>query len=139
MLDRFGYPVFVKPVSSLSGVSFADNAEELAEAVKIAFTHDDKVLIEERILGVQIKCAVIGNETPEASVLAEFPLETKGQGLDRKTSECIIPVSYTHLGFRWRFCGSGWGRPPNTFSSFWPPFVSSPLTLTTAPNPSIQS
>lgn len=92
VLDRFGYPVFVKPVSSLSGVSFADNAEELAEAVKIAFTHDDKVLIEERILGVQIKCAVIGNETPEASVLAEFPLETKGQGLDRKASECIIPA-----------------------------------------------
>lgn len=92
ILDSFGYPVFVKPAGSLSGVSFADDAEELAEAVKIAFTHDDKVLIEERILGVQIKCAVIGNETPEASVLGEYPLEMTRQDFDRKVSECIIPA-----------------------------------------------
>lgn len=92
VLDSFGYPVFVKPAGSLSGVSLADNAEELAESVKTAFTHDDKVLIEERILGVQIKCAVIGNEMPEASVLGEYSLEMTGQDFDRKASECIIPA-----------------------------------------------
>lgn len=92
VLDSFGYPVFVKPVGSLSGVSLADSEEELAEAVKTAFTHDDKVLIEERILGIQIKCAVIGNENPEASVLGEYSLEMTGQDFDRKSSECVIPA-----------------------------------------------
>ncbi len=90
--DTFGYPVFVKPVGSLSGISMAENKEELAESVKTAFTHDDKVLIEERVLGVQIKCAVIGNEIPEASVLGEYSLETMGEDFGRKAGECRIPA-----------------------------------------------
>ena len=50
------------------------------------------MLIEERILGIQIKCAVIGNENPEASVLGEYSLEMTGQDFDRKSSECVIPA-----------------------------------------------
>lgn len=92
IMDGFGYPVFIKPVGSLSGVSMADNEEELAEAVKTAFTHDDKVLVEERILGIQIKCAVVGNENPEASILGECSLEIADQNFEQKPSECIIPA-----------------------------------------------
>ena len=92
VLDTFEYPVFVKPAGSLSGVSRADNEEELAEAIKNAFTHDDKVLIEERILGAQITCAVIGNENPEASVLGEYPLETTNQDFDQGPPEVLIPA-----------------------------------------------
>lgn len=92
VLDTFGYPVFVKPVGSLSGVSLAENEEDLAEAIKTAFTHDDKVLIEERILGAQIKCAVIGNDLPEASMLGEYSLEMAGDDFERKPSECVIPA-----------------------------------------------
>lgn len=103
VMDTFGYPVFVKPVGSLSGVALADSEEELAEAVKTAFTHDDKVLIEERILGIQIKCAVIGNENPEASVLGEYPLDMASQDFDQKSAECTIPASLSQdLSYRIR-------------------------------------
>lgn len=73
--ENFGFPVFVKPDGSLSGISFAENEDELAEAIKTAFIHDKKVVIEERIIGKLIKCAVIGNEKPEASILGEIPLD----------------------------------------------------------------
>ncbi len=73
--DSFGYPVFVKPAGSLSAKRLVDNENELSEAIKNAFIHDKKVVIEERVLGKLIKCAVIGNENPEASILGEIPLD----------------------------------------------------------------
>jgi D-alanine-D-alanine ligase len=70
----FPYPVFVKParLGSSVGISKVSHASELAAAVKLARRHDDKVLIEEGIQGVEVECGVLGNRDPIASVVGEI-------------------------------------------------------------------
>lgn len=72
--EGFGFPVFVKPANAGSsvGVSKAKDENELEQAVKLAFVHDSKVLIEKAISGIEVECAVLGNSSPEASVLGEI-------------------------------------------------------------------
>ena len=47
-------------------------AEELEPAVAIARRHDDKVLIEENVDGIEVECGVLGNRTPIASLPGEI-------------------------------------------------------------------
>jgi D-alanine-D-alanine ligase len=72
--NPFGYPVFVKParLGSSVGVSKARNADELAAAVDLAFQHDEKVLVEEFVDGVEVECSVLGNREPIASIPGEI-------------------------------------------------------------------
>jgi D-alanine-D-alanine ligase len=72
--NPFGFPVFVKParLGSSVGISKANDEEELAAAVALAFEHDDKVLVEEFVDGVEVECGVLGNERPEASIPGEI-------------------------------------------------------------------
>lgn len=58
---RLGYPVFVKPARAGSsvGVSKAKNRAQLLEALAAAFREDDKVLVEEAIVGREIEVAVL--------------------------------------------------------------------------------
>ena len=69
-----GYPVFVKPANAGSsvGVTKVHDMEELKEAFDTAFLHDKKLLVEEAIEGAEVECAVLGNQTPTASVLGEI-------------------------------------------------------------------
>jgi D-alanine-D-alanine ligase len=68
------YPVFVKParLGSSVGISKVRAAEELEPAVAIARRHDDKVLIEENVDGIEVECGVLGNRTPIASLPGEI-------------------------------------------------------------------
>jgi D-alanine-D-alanine ligase len=68
--NPFGFPVFVKParLGSSVGISKAHDDAELAEAVELAFRHDEKVLIEEFIDGVEVEVGVLGNREPIASI-----------------------------------------------------------------------
>ena len=70
----FPYPVFVKParLGSSVGISKVTEADELEAAVELARRHDDKVLIEEGIQGVEVECGVLGNRDPIASVVGEI-------------------------------------------------------------------
>jgi D-alanine---(R)-lactate ligase len=63
--DRFTYPVFVKPARSGSsfGVSKVSRREELLSAVETATQYDSKVLIEEAVVGSEVGCAILGNDT----------------------------------------------------------------------------
>jgi D-alanine-D-alanine ligase len=72
--NPFGFPVFVKParLGSSVGISKAHDEEELAAAVALAFEHDEKVLVEEFVEGVEVECGVLGNERPEASLPGEI-------------------------------------------------------------------
>lgn len=94
--SSFGFPVYVKPANanSAGGVCYADNAEELERAVKLCFVHDDKVLIKEKINGIQVKCGVLGNEEPEASVLGEiaFLEEQPLSSCEREPHSLLIPA-----------------------------------------------
>lgn len=70
----FAYPVFVKPASQGSsiGILRVDEDNELMAAVENAFKYDEKVLIEEGIIGKELKVAAIGNGTPELGEICEI-------------------------------------------------------------------
>ena len=63
-LECLRYPVFVKPARSGSsfGVSKVFREDELPSAFETARRYDSKVLIEEAVVGVEVGCAIYGNE-----------------------------------------------------------------------------
>jgi D-alanine-D-alanine ligase len=70
----FPYPVFVKParLGSSVGITKVHDENELEGAIALARRHDDKVLIEELVPGVEVECGVLGNRPPIASVVGEI-------------------------------------------------------------------
>lgn len=66
---RLGYPVFVKPAGSGSsvGVSRVESEAGFDDAVRLAATEGDKILVEEAVVGQEVECAVLGNDRPEAA------------------------------------------------------------------------
>jgi len=70
----FDYPVFVKParLGSSVGVSKVRTPEDLQSAVDLAFEHDEKILIEEFVDGVEVECSVLGNRDPISSLPGEI-------------------------------------------------------------------
>jgi D-alanine-D-alanine ligase len=72
--NPFGYPVFVKParLGSSVGISKVGEERELQEAVDLARRHDEKVLIEEFVSGVEVEVGVLGNKEPIASLPGEI-------------------------------------------------------------------
>ena len=70
---EFELPLFVKPSRSGSsqGITKVKNWDQLEGAVNDAFTHDDKVLIEEMISGREVECGVLGSK---ASAVGEIKI-----------------------------------------------------------------
>ncbi len=74
---KFGYPVIVKPINlgSSVGISKASNREKLEDALSLAFTFAQKVLVEPAIEQLQeINCAVLGDELEAEASECEEPL-----------------------------------------------------------------
>ena len=73
MLRLKGFPVFVKPASNGSsvGISRAKDKEELYKAIETAGKYDEKILVEEAIVGQEVEVAVLGTIDPVASVVGE--------------------------------------------------------------------
>ncbi|MEP7305375.1 MAG: D-alanine--D-alanine ligase family protein [Acidobacteriota bacterium] len=75
IVDRLGFPVFVKPANlgSSVGISKAKHATELREAVELAASFDRKIVVEAAVPEArEIEVAVLGNDDPEASVAGEI-------------------------------------------------------------------
>ena len=72
--NPFGYPVFVKParLGSSVGITKAHDDDELEAAVALAFEHDEKVLVERFVSGIEVEVGVLGNLTPTASLPGEI-------------------------------------------------------------------
>lgn len=96
--EKIEFPMFIKPSNSGSsvGINRANNALELAKAIEYASNYDNKILIEEKINGREIECAVLGNEEVEASCLGEilaaeefYTFSAKYQNQESKT---VIPA-----------------------------------------------
>jgi len=70
----FDYPVFVKParLGSSVGITKAHDEEELRRGVALAFQHDEKVLVEQYVPGVEVEVGVLGNLQPIASLPGEI-------------------------------------------------------------------
>jgi D-alanine-D-alanine ligase len=73
-IKELGLPMFVKPANmgSSIGVSKVKTRQEVERALAKAFEFDEWVLIEEAITGREIEVAVLGNESPRASVPGEI-------------------------------------------------------------------
>jgi D-alanine-D-alanine ligase len=79
--NPYDYPVFVKParLGSSVGISKVRSDAELADAVALAFQHDEKVLVEEFVAGVEVECGVLGDNR---SPIASLPGEIVAHGFD---------------------------------------------------------
>lgn len=73
--SRFAFPLFVKPANlgSSVGISKVHDAGELGPAIDLAAGYDRKIVIEKAVPDArEIEVAVLGNDTPEASVPGEI-------------------------------------------------------------------
>jgi len=91
-------PVFIKPSNSGSsfGVNKAKAKEEIIKYLEEAFKYDDKVLIEEGIIGKEVECAVLGDDEIIVSSVGEvisaeefYSFDSKYKNSDSKT---LIPA-----------------------------------------------
>ena len=95
---KFTYPMFVKPAGTGSsvGVSKASDREGLIRALTHAAQFDTKILVEEFIHGREVEVAVMGNESPVASVCGEIDSGADFYDYDAKyvtdTSVAYIPA-----------------------------------------------
>jgi D-alanine-D-alanine ligase len=92
----------VKParLGSSVGISVARTPTELEAALDLAFHHDEKVLIEEYVSGVEVECSVLGNQEPFASVVGEIvPLKADWYDFASKYEEggmdLVVPARIT--------------------------------------------
>jgi D-alanine-D-alanine ligase len=75
-LAALNLPVWVKParLGSSVGIVPVAAAEELADALEAAFAHDPLVIVEAGAGGLEIECAVLGNDEPDVSQPGEIVL-----------------------------------------------------------------
>lgn len=73
LVKNLGTDLFIKPATlgSSVGISFVNNSTDYLEAVKYALEFDSKVIIEEKVEGREIECAVLGNDKAKASLPGE--------------------------------------------------------------------
>lgn len=72
--SAFPYPYFIKPANTGSsvGISKAKNKEELIAGLYMAAKHDEKILVEETIVGREVETAALGNEDVRISGVGEI-------------------------------------------------------------------
>jgi len=96
--EKFQYPMFVKPAGTGSsvGVSKAADRDGLMKALTYAARFDTKILVEEFIDGREIEVAVMGNNSPVASICGEIDSGAEFYDYDAKyvtdTSVAYIPA-----------------------------------------------
>jgi D-alanine-D-alanine ligase len=100
--NPFGYPCFVKParLGSSVGITKAHDDDELRRGVELAFEHDEKVLVERFVSGVEVEVGVLGNLKPVASLPGEivvthnewYDFEAK---YDEGEMDLIVPARIT--------------------------------------------
>lgn len=75
--SRFGYPVYVKPVSlgSSIGVARADERATLEDAITVAATYDAHIMVEPAQVNiVEINCSVLGAGASARASVCEHPV-----------------------------------------------------------------
>ena len=95
------YPVFIKPSNSGSsvGVNKATNNNELKSAIRDAIKYDNKILIEQGIIGKELECAVLGNSelgvevSRVGEILSAEDFYTFDAKYENQESKTVIPAS----------------------------------------------
>ncbi len=81
-LAALGLPVFTKPagLGSSVGIGRVLATDELPGALEEGFAHDATVVVEAAATGIEVECAVLGNEDPEISQPGEILLAAGESG-----------------------------------------------------------
>ena len=105
IIKEIGLPCFIKPNQSGSsfGVSKVKSNSQITEAIKLALEHDNKVLIEQFIDGVEISCGVgiLHNKItafPITEIVSQndfFDFEAKYKGLSKEITPARISKKIT--------------------------------------------
>jgi D-alanine-D-alanine ligase len=84
-----GYPCFVKPANlgSSVGISKATNRTELLEGLRLAASHDPRLVVEQGVEARELECGVLGVHKLRASVLGEICFDADWYDYDTKYSE----------------------------------------------------
>ena len=71
--EQLGSELFVKPANmgSSVGITHVKDGSDFNKALDYAFEYDHKILIESRVMGREVECAVMGNLDPKASTVGE--------------------------------------------------------------------
>ncbi len=93
------YPLFVKPMKAGSsfGITKVYERLDLADAVKLAFEHDNEVIIEENIEGFEVGCAILGNQELIIGEVDEIELS---KGFFDYTEKYTLKSSQIHMPAR---------------------------------------
>jgi D-alanine-D-alanine ligase len=84
-IDDLAFPVFVKPArgGSSRGTHKVNSLESLTPAIVDAFHYDNKVMIEQAVIGREIECAVLEvNGVVKASLVGEISIDSKFEFYD---------------------------------------------------------
>jgi D-alanine-D-alanine ligase len=102
LLARLPMPLFVKPANlgSSVGISKVHDAGELDGALDLAAGFDRKIVVEAGVANArEIECAVLGNDSPEASVAGEVLPSREFYDYEAKYldegSKTLIPADLT--------------------------------------------
>lgn len=97
--EEIGYPLFVKPVGAGSsyGITKVTERNQLPAALKLAFSYDNKVIIEECISGFEVGCAVLENDGLMVGEVDEIELE---KGFFDFTEKYTLKTSSIHVPAR---------------------------------------
>jgi D-alanine-D-alanine ligase len=84
-----GYPCFVKPANLGSSVGIAKvrDRKELETALDNAASYDRRIIIEAGVVAREVECAVLGNDSPKASVLGEITYSSDFYDYETKYTE----------------------------------------------------
>lgn len=96
---ELSFPVFVKPVKAGSsfGITKVEKEAELERAIENAFQYDNEVIVEEAIEGMEVGCAVLGQEELFIGEVDEIELS---QGFFDYTEKYTLKTSSIHVPAR---------------------------------------
>lgn len=99
VINKLKFPMFIKPSNSGSsvGINKAKSQEDLKKYIEYASKFDNKILIEEGIIGKEVECAVLGNEEISSSCVGEIKSAEDFYSYDAKyknnKSKTLIPAN----------------------------------------------
>ena len=98
-LKELVYPLFVKPMRAGSsfGITKVENEEQIEGAIKEALKYDTDVIIEENVDGIEIGCAIFGNDDLTVGEIDEIELS---EGFFNYTEKYTLKTSKIHVPAR---------------------------------------
>ena len=94
-LATLSYPLFVKPANlgSSVGISKATDEESLGAALDEAARHDRRIIVEQGLQSPrELEVAILGNDTPAASVVGEISFDSDFYDYESKYTEGLAKL-----------------------------------------------